>query len=133
MKNIHLKIGLALFIGLVLTNFLSRSVFIANSPAINKAFISGLQMLPQNLFNSSTKQQAQPVAKKTVPSETPTSFSFENLPVSALKFLGKGIYAKEKNNNVVYIRVTKDVEFEEKDITYNGKVIKVMFPKGLIK
>lgn len=134
MKNIHLKIGIALFIGLVLANFLSRSVFVVDSPSINKEFIASLQKLPQNLFSPSTKQQAQPIAKKPLPSENPTSSSFENLPISALKFLGKGVYAKEENNSVVYIRVTKDIVTEERDVIYNGKVIKkVLFPKGMMK
>ncbi len=81
-----------------------------------------------NLFNSTKTFITSFFQKNTI-----DFAKIEQLPVSALKPIGKGIYAKEENGDVVYIRVTKDVEFEEREINYEGKKIKVRFPKGMLE
>ncbi len=111
-----------LVFSLLLTYVLSKTVFLASTPRINKTFFANLKNLPNNLI-ASLSQKSNNAAKK-----------FESLPVSALKPITKGIYAGEDDTGkVVYIRVTNDVEYEEKVINYEGRKIKVRFPKGTLE
>lgn len=124
-QRTKLKIILTLFIAFLLTDILSKNIFLADTPKINKAFLANLKNSPGNfvafLTNSRTNQNAD--FKK-----------FENSPISALKPVAKGIYAGENSNGrIVYIRVAKDIEFEEREINYEGRKIKVRFPKGMLE
>jgi len=51
-------------------------------------------------------------------------------PLSAMKQISKGVYAKEdKELGTVYIKVTKDVEQTAQIIELNGKKIKIIYLK----
>lgn len=55
----------------------------------------------------------------------------EKLPAESLNKIGTGVYAKDDiENNLVYIRVTENAEFEEKMSILNGKETRIAFPKG---
>lgn len=117
-----LKIIIVLLLALLLTNTLSKTVFLANTPRIDKAFFTNLKTLPNNFIASLSRKPANTIKK------------FESLPITALKPMTEGVYAAEdETGKIVYIRVTKDVEYEEKIINYEGKKIKVRFPKGTFK
>ncbi len=98
---------------LVMAKTFSGTIFIANSPRINKVFIVSLV----------TRQK-----------ETATAKEYQRLPDSALNRITTGVYAKEdKANNAVYIRITDNVEYDERIIEVNGQQMKVRFPKGTFK
>jgi hypothetical protein len=108
-----LKIIIIMLFALVIVKTSSGTIFIANSPRINKAFIASL-ITPQK--------------------ETITVKEYRQLPDSALNRITAGVYAKEdKANNVIYIRVTDDVEYDERIIEVNGQQTRVRFPKGTFK
>lgn len=122
-----------LFFSLIVSGFLSNNVFIAKSPKVNKAFFANLRYLPLDIVNNTQQFLASifnpmdQITKKKLD-------EFNKLPVSALNTIGKGVYAKEdRENNIVYIKVTKDAEWEEKEINFQGKIMKVRFPKGTFK
>lgn len=120
----------ALFFSLIISGFLTNNVFIANSPTINKSFLTNLKYLPSDLFNNTQRFLAS-IFNPIDPQTKKKLDEFNKLPVSALNTIGKGVYAKEdRENNIVYIKVTKDAEWEEKEINFQGKIVKVRFPKG---
>ena len=116
-----IKIIFVLIISFILAGFVSKNLFLANSPRINETFLANLKAWPQDLI-ASIVNRGQPDYKK-----------FENLPVTALKPVASGVYAGEENGNVVYIRVTKDAQYEERVINYEGKQITIRVPKGTFK
>lgn len=122
-KNTSTKIILALIVSFILTKLAVANIFLANTPVINKASIADKVNSTKYFFASLfTKSSNQDFA------------SIEKLPTSALKSLATGVYAKEDaQGDVVYIRVTKDMQWEEKVITYNGKQITIRVPKGTFK
>ena len=137
MKNKEIvKIILSMVIALVIAQLSTRTIFMANTPRINKIFIAKLIKLPQSVLKSTQEFIAKNSNKNTVPSTASLNNNLpqNNIPVSAMKEVSKGIYAKEDTeNNVFYIHITKDMEFEEKILNYNGKQIKLRFPKGTFK
>lgn len=129
--NRQIKTIIVLIAAFIITSTLSRTVFVANTTRINKAFIAELKDFPQHAFRQLKRYYA---SRQTPPTpQKKTDFAaIENLPNTALKSVAKGVYAHEEDGNIVYIRMTKDVEFEEKEINYEGKKIKVRFPKGML-
>ena len=117
---------LALFFSLIISGFLANTVFIAGSPKINPDFFTNLINAPRQFVALIFNPMDQATKKKVD--------EFNKLPISALNSMGTGVYAKaDKANNVVYIRVTKDAEWEEREINFQGKIMKVRFPKGTFK
>ncbi len=98
----NLKIFLAIIVSFILVMILSKTIFIVPTPRININFIA-------NLFKPSKN----------------------NLPaIAQMTPIAKGIYAKEDPiNKTVYLRYTKDVQWNQQVINYNGQQIKLMIPK----
>lgn len=134
----HFKIVLALFFGAVFASLISRSIFLAGSPRINKMFFQQF-FAKKDLPQPTSLVQSTPLREptKSFPSSRLDLTTIKQLPNTALRSVAKGIYAQEENDNIVYIRVTEDAEFEEKEVSYNnGKEvikIKVKFPIGMMK
>jgi len=126
----QIKTLLSLVAAFILASSLSHMVFVANTPRINKTFIAKLKDFPSQAL----RQLKRYYASRQMPSipEKKTDFAaIEKLPDTALKSVAKGVYAHEEDGDIVYIRITKDVEYEEREINYEGKKIKVRFPKGM--
>ncbi len=130
--KIQIRTLLALVAAFVIASSLSRTVFVANTPRINKAFIAKLKDFPQQAFRQLKRYYASNQAP-AAPTKKTDFAAIEKLPDTALKSVAKGVYAHEENGDVVYIRVTKDAEFEEREINYEGRKIKVRFPKGMLE
>lgn len=130
-----------LVLSLLLSGIINKTVFIANSPRINTMALLELKNSPQAIFEKSARFIASLV--KTSPiknTDTEVAYKtfnfdkFTQLPVNQLKQVTKGVYAKEdKVNNIVYIRVAPDAQWEEKQITVDGKIMIIRFPKGTFK
>lgn len=129
-KN-HLKLLLIMLGAFVFSSVLSKTIFLASTPRINKVFIAKVINLPGTLMKNTNTF----IANLGKPSLTVTQKSklqeFERLPLTALKPVASGVYAKDDlQNNIVYIKMTSDMQFDEQVMTINGKQVKVRFPKG---
>lgn len=132
-KKYYFKVFGVLIFAFVIANMMSTTVFMAKTPRINKFFLAGLANLPNKLIanlasvnNGSKKidrvQQNQAVDQ------------MKQLPASALNSVAPGVYAKDdENNNIIYIRITKDAQWEERTVNVDGREMKLRFPKGTIK
>ncbi len=121
MIRTKLKIILVLIISFGITIVLTKNLFLANSPKLNNKFLSNLKNIPGRLIAFLAN-----IGK--------SSNKYGKLPLSALKPIASGVYAAEDNKGqIVYMRVTENIEYEERTIGYNGKQFKVLFPKGSFK
>lgn len=112
-----IKILLAVMFSFVVSRFLSNTVFISGSTRVNTAFFAQIPSYISSVFR---------------PAQNVDFARIRSLPNTALKSVGKGVYAKDdETGKFVYIRVTKDAQWEERIINYNGKQIKVSFPKNV--
>jgi hypothetical protein len=113
------KLVLILFIVGFVVKTQSNKIFFANTPRINPSFIAFVKNLPNSL------RSVPQIANKKEP-----NLNTFNLPLSEFNKIAQGVYAKEdKENNIVYIRVEKDVVYEERIVNYQGHQITVRFPK----
>lgn len=120
-KILYIKIILTLFVVGLLIKTQSNKIFFANTPRIHPSFIAFVRNLPKSF--RTTPQ----IANK----KNPDLNTFK-LPLSEFNKIAQGVYAKEdKENNIVYIRVEKDVVYEEKILNYQGRQITVKFPKDI--
>ncbi len=131
--NQKVKIVLTIAMALILSSGLSNTIFLASTPRINKPSLAKLKNLPGTLVNNSANFLASlfnprdKIIKEKIG-------QFSTLPVSSMQRIGTGVYAQEdKKDNVVYIRVTKDAQWDERQINFQGKIITVRFPKGTFK
>jgi hypothetical protein len=142
--NDIIKIFFSIILALIITQVSSRTIFMSNTPRINKSFIAKIIQLPGNILNN-TKQFIASISFKqpnNINSNTSinqsipvvTAKKINNLPLTAMQQLSKGVYAyRDTSDNILYIKVTKDMEYEERVLNYNGKQIKLRFPKGTFK
>jgi len=103
------KIILSLILALIIASIASKTVFIANTPKINKELIARLvNTRPKNVsttFSSSTKGSSNKIAP--------------------------GVYAKEEGNVTVFEFKEDEIEWVEYVFTLkDGRTIKVEVPKG---
>lgn len=125
------KIIVSMILAFVISRLSSQTIFIANTPRINRNFIAKVINFPGNIIQNYLSNQTQKNVSQTASSMTNT---LERLPVSAMKQISQGTYAYENaQDNVVYIRITDKANYEERIITVNGKPIKLRFPKGTFK
>ncbi len=99
-----IKIVIIISASFILVFLFSKSIFLANTPRINPQFVASIRNLPVNIASA----------------------------INQIGFskISQGVYAKEdKKTNVIYMRVTGDVEFEEKQLTVNGQTVILRFPK----
>lgn len=123
--KIGTKFILALALSFILVKTQTKKVFFGETPRINPSFIASLKTIPHSIQNIQ-------LAKKT--KIDPELEKIEKLPLNEFNKLADGVYAREeKDNNTVYIRIEKEIEFEDRVINYNGKQITVKFPKGTFK
>lgn len=160
--NLELKIAGIMVVALVISSLLSNTVFLANTPRINKPFLAKVIALPgvmlnnttqfvASLFKPSTQQIAQtnssssinlqpsiinnqPSTLKPQPStinRQPTSTP--SLP-SIIRQLSQGVNAEEDTKNkVIYIKVTSNDPWQEKQLEINGKTVTIRAPVGTWK
>lgn len=150
MKTINktqIKILVAMIAAFVLANVSSRTIFLSSTPKINHVFIAKVINLPGTILHYTQSTLARLMQPSTSNQTTNNQFAslpkfqkgnnMQTVPDSLLKPITKGVYAGETitNNNekVVYIRVTKDAEIEERVIDYNGQKITIRAPKGTFK
>lgn len=120
-KGFAIKIIGTLVVAFVFSRALSNSVFYASTPRINQEAIvrsfNSSKMFIASIFNRQNSAQVNIAA-------------LQKLPDNALKSIAIGVYAKENDQgNPIYIRVTKDVQWQDQTITYNGQPVTVSFPK----
>jgi hypothetical protein len=144
------KTFIAIIISFILTTILTKTVFYAGTPRINRVFITSIINLPLKLFqstnnfiaslktnNTANQVNNQPLNKNTATNNTNQKSlvqSIELIPLSAMTQVSNGVYAKEdKTNNIYYFKFTKNAEWEEKEYIVNGKKVIIDFPKGTIK
>lgn len=128
------KIFLAILISLVIVTLTSNVIFIANTPRLNKLFLTELINLPQTVVDNSKAFLTSLGLSQKEKNKNEAIKNLSNLPLSQLKPIAKGVYAKEDiSNNIYYVRVTKDADFEERIIDYRGQKIKIRFPKRTTK
>lgn len=150
MKHLYQKITISILIGFILSLFLINTVFIASSPRINKLFFGQLKdaslslvYQSQQLFTKRFLSQPIPTTQPQIVKKDPVhipqapsvvSEKLQKIPLSSLQPITKGVYATgDKAENIVYIRITEDVEFEEHVVNVDGKQVKIRFPKGSLK
>lgn len=138
MKNINIKIKVVIILifSFIVTKAISNNIFLANSPRLNQQFLLSLKNLPLTLVSSTRNFIASLNQKQTSITDTQktTLQRFKQLPTTGLNQLSKGVYAEiDSQEKIVYIRVTGDAEWEERIVNYEGKRIKVRFPKGTFK
>ena len=105
-----IKIIFSLVASLIITIILSKTFFSFNTPRFNISYLAKLFPKKNNYGK------------------------FTTIPLSSMTPIAKGIYAKEdKELKTVYIRVTKDAEWQEKIIESNGHKILLRYPKSNIK
>ena len=132
---------------------LNNTVFFANTPLINKNRLIAFMQLPRTIKNNISGRLAywrlerQYGAPPSTPVQAPISASsfissplpsvsetvisnLNSLPVSAMRSLAPGIYAKESADGTGYLRITIDAVFEPRTIIFEGKAYEVYFPKG---
>lgn len=133
---------MAMVVAFFLASISSSQIFITGTPRINPLFIAKLQNLPSAFTEKTTKFIALLRVTPT-PMNVATNNSsaisaqdqkmiqnLDKLPVASLNLIATGIYAKEdKNSSTIYVRVTKDAQWEEKVIEIDGKKITLQFPK----
>lgn len=144
------RIFIAIIVSFFLTSILSKTVFYANTPRINKMFIASIINLPNKLINNasnfiaslkpnnSSNQTNTNQARIKQPVNNTRSISLvqsiEQIPITTMTKIGKGVYAKEdKANNVYYLKLTEDTEWDEKEYIVNGEKVTIKFPKGTLK
>lgn len=145
------KIIFTIFIALIISWFFSQTIFLKGTPQIDPLFLTKLRVLPNLLVNRSKELFTSTfdknkstgdslpkteilVAKDNLQERSLAFEKIKKLPDSSLQFMSKGVYAKEdKKTNIVYIRITKDAEWEEKTVTIDGKLTKIMIPKTSLK
>ena len=125
--KLFLKILLSMLVAFTVVTFTSGKIFLADSPMINPNFISSLKTLPSNLLNSPQRFFANK-------NQTQQLNQYQSLQTNVMKSLAPGVYAKEDDQgNPVYVRVTNDLQWEERTLNENGKTVVVRYPKGFIK
>lgn len=126
------KIKLVAILGgaFILSNIFSRTVFLANTPHINTVFFAQLKDSPRQMIVGTQNFIASLTGNPTNP-EVRTLKQFLQLPDTALNTIGSGVYAKEDNlNNIYYIRVSPNSQYDERTIIMNGKTVTIRVPKG---
>lgn len=137
----QIKILTILVTSIILSGLVNKAVFIANTPQINMVALLELKNSPLTIFDKSTRFMASFIkgnsGKNTDPDAVYKTFKFDTfsqIPINQLNQVTKGVYAKEdKTNNIIYIRVAPDAQWEEKEITLDGKKALMRFPKGTFK
>ena len=125
--KLFLKILLSMLVAFTVVTFTSGKIFLADSPMINPNFISSLKTLPSNLLNSPQRFFANK-------NQTQQLNQYQSLQTNVMKSLAPGVYAKEDDQgNPVYVRVTNDLQWEERVLNENGIQVTVRYPKGFIK
>jgi uncharacterized protein YycO len=98
------KIVFSLVVSLIITIILSKTLFSFNTPRFNISYL--VRLFPKNNYGK-----------------------LATIPLSSMTQISKGIYAKEdKELKTVYIRVTKDAQWQEKIIESNGHKILLRYP-----
>lgn len=133
--TVQVKIIGILAVAFILASALSQTVFLANTPRINRPFFAGLVNLPGTIKDNGTNFIASLFTNQLSPSEQQKIINtFNSLPATTSKQLAPGVYAKtDSKDNVVYIKVSPGTQYDEKTINYNGQQIQVRFPKGTFK
>jgi len=126
--NDKIKIFGILALAFFFMRLLSGTVFLSNSPRLNSSFFLALKNKTFNFLASlSVKSKVNGTANAALK-------SLEQLPSSTLRSVGTGVYAKEDtSSDVIYIRIDKNAEWEEKIISLDGRQIKIRVPKGTFK
>lgn len=130
--NEMLKIICSMVFALVITLISSRSIFMANTPRINKSFIVKVIALPGVIIHNTGQFIASINFNKKIP--TSTVKKLQELPVSAMKKVSRETYAYyDTNNKIIYFRTTDYSNYEERTVTVNGEQVRIRFPKGTFK
>lgn len=120
-KKHYIKIFVAILGAFFLAGFLSKEIFMANTPRVNKVNVAKLLSLPGKMLARLTQRETTSVDIK----------KYENIPLSSYNRLAEGVYAyDDKEQNVSYIRTTGDIQWEDRQINYQGKTITIKVPKG---
>lgn len=125
-----------MLVALFLVVAVSNKVFLGNTPRISQGFITNLANFPnriammgQNIIVFITQKSDPTARSKQLVQE------WQKLPISALNTVGQGVYAKEDNaSNTVYIRITKDAQYDSQVIQGSGgKQYTIYYPKPIVK
>lgn len=133
MKKIFFIFAL-MFASFVVTGFVSNTVFIANSPAVNTNFTNTIAQNINQLFGNSSSFFAFLNARPqvSVPLQANDQYNAIMSQTGSIPFtqVAKGIYAKETSTaKVVQVRVN-EVNWEVHTYVVNGKTITLRIPKG---
>jgi len=119
------KIIGALIVSLLFVMFISKIVFVDNTPKVSVNFLANLRNAPLLVWESLSSLGKTSSMKKEIALK-----KLRDLPDSSLNTIAQGVYAKEDTTNkVVYIRVTKDAQWEERQIMLDGKPTTIRIPK----
>lgn len=119
MNKQKLMIAIVLVLSFIITKVMSQTVFIADTPQLNKNLPSMLASLFQK-------------TPQLTPQQNVIVNRMKSLPVAALQPVAQGIYAKEDSqSNIIYVRITQNTNLQgEQTITVNGKTIKIYVPSS---
>lgn len=139
-----LKILMIIVVALTISSISTKTIFLGATPRINKIFLARTISFPGIVVNKTQNYLASLFVPHPTPSVSTPEIAFTQpqalqktvlqqfqfLPTNALNKVAQGVYAKEDSEtNTVYIRLTKDIQWETRTIDWNGKKIQALFPK----
>ncbi len=115
----YLKIGIALIVAFIVTSISTSTLFYPASPRLNPQFLANIS----KLFQKNHPKGDRPLDENSFD-------ELKNLPLTAMKKVSQGVYAKEEPTlNTTFVRITNDARFEIKEFTINEKKINILVPK----
>lgn len=128
-KN-FIKILLSLFFAFIIVNNVGKRLFLNNTPKINQSYLLEVRNSLFAFLDDSQRFLASLLNPRYAVLQNKIK-KYNSLPTSAMQSVGTGVYAKEDElNNITYIRITKDSEWEERTIIMDGKQVTIRIPKG---
>lgn len=102
----YLKIAVVLTVAFIVTSIASTTLFYPASPRVNPQFLANVAKL----------------FEKKNPYD-----QLKNISLTTMTKISQGVYAKEEPSlNTTFIRITSEAKFEIKEVTINGKLVRIL-------
>jgi hypothetical protein len=155
--SLEFKLAGIMAVALVISSVLSNTVFLANTPRINKPFLAKVIGLPGTIIKNTGEFMAlllKPASQQNLANLNPqptTVYSPPSIvnrqptiivrqPSSSpslaliLRQLSQGVFAEEDTKNkIIYIKVTSNDPWQEKQMVVNGQTVTIRAPIGTWK
>jgi hypothetical protein len=163
--SLEFKLAGIMVVALVISSVLSNTVFLANTPRINKPFLAKVVAFPGSIIKNTSNYIASlqsPISNLQIPNNDQNSNIQKNnktmelsnnsasrsvnqsqrvstitpTPIfpAILRQLSQGVFAEEDTKNkVIYIKVTSNDPWEERQLIVNGQTVTIRAPIGTWK